>query len=388
MPSIPTVDTALIVPAAAGPYIRTRTIGRLESLIRQGGQIEIMRCFLLLLALCTTLAVQAETLQYDLDIPSNDSITYELELDIRHPGQLELEASWDCRRVVTFKLQPPHPGQPVMRRSSPSPIRFTTSIVDPGDEPWKLSIYVMPGGDAGVGKLTVRLPDAPIPPKMQTSPESVTPAEVDLWKQPLKQIPNSAPTAAVQLVDSVERLRRLVVGPSATPDICRWQLDGLRFLAHARNGVLNRTIQFDFGSRELFRTIAQDIASVEQLRRTDDPLLRGPPPADPDLARTWHRIHRDRLQPLEAKLDQTFELASGTYANSLAEKAWVARLVSCVVASQRNFADRARVGTAAAVNREMTLDQWDRLLAVSDALMDLSRATAPPEGQTIRLGQP
>lgn len=349
-----------------------------------------MRCFLLLLAFCTVSATQAETLHYDLEIPSNDSVTYELELNIRHPGQFELEASWDCRRVVTFRLSPPQAGHPVLRRSSPSPMRFMTSIVDPGDEPWKLSIYVMPGGEAGVGKLTVRLPDAPVlrPTKEQASEAAVSPVMLDPWKKPLKQIPATAPPAAAQFVDSVERLRRLVVGPDATPDICRWQMDGLRFLANARDGVLDQTARFDFGSRELFRTIAQDIASVEQLRRTDDPLLRGPPPADPTLARTWHRIQRSRLQPLEARLDRTFELASGTYVDPLAKETWVARLVSCVVASQRNFADRARVGTAAAVNREMTLDQWDRLLAVSDALLDLSRATTPPEGQSIRLGQP
>ncbi|MDH3785687.1 MAG: hypothetical protein OEV00_10230 [Acidobacteriota bacterium] len=349
-----------------------------------------VRCGLIMMAGLLTTTLMADPLKYDLEIPSHDSISYELELDIQHPGPIHIEANWDCRRIVTFRLQSPQAGRPAMRRSSPSPFGFTTNIVEPGDAPWRLSIYVMPGSEPGVGELTIQLPGPPlIPTPAEPSAKDFAPRPAgEPWKTRVADLPETTPVAVAQLVDSVERFRRLVVGPDAAPDSCRWQLDGLRFLAQARDQALRNDAKFDFGSRELFRTIAKDIAGVDAMRRSDDPLVSGPPPADPGLSHAWNRMHRDRVQPLEAQLDRTYDLATGDYAAELTDQTWLPRLVSCVVASQRYFSDRARVGPVKAINREIALDQWDRLLAVSDALEDLSRATTPPEGQTIQLSKP
>jgi hypothetical protein len=322
---------------------------------------------ILLAATCRPAA--AETLLYSVEIPDGQSVTYEVLIDVEHPGDLVVEAEWSGGRSLALKLQ--SPVGVARRRAGVSPLRLETRVEEglSGGEPWKLSIHALPMNGGGDGRITISLPDAPGAEKpVSPTPSSpvVPPPPPEPWTRP-RRTPAGSPVATGRVFETTESFRRLVI-EEPVPDTCRWQTDLLRFLADRRDGLGSDPASAPATTVQHLESIAQAIDRVEELRTSADPMLVGPPPDDAELRAVWAQMRRNRLLELEDELDVLLGSIRRGHAPELADEEWPGRLVSCLTACQRHFAERQRVGEARAINLDLARRQWERVLAAGDAL--------------------
>ena len=322
-----------------------------------------------------------ETLEYHIDVPAGRSVTFNLDLEVRHAGLLAVEAEWTGRRSLALKLDPPVSPWP-LRRTGPSPQLLETTIAE-GDEAalgtWRLQIHALAARAPASGTLTVRLPEPPGASTEETGAATEPPAPPpDPWLLP-RRVERGLPGSWERFVQAVERFRSDLAEAAAPerPDACRWQEDLMRFLAERRDRLVDYGQAPADSTRELLSRISGAIERVEQLRASDDPLLNGPPPADPGLAATWRALRRQRIGEIESELDSVLELVHRAHSPELEREPWAGRLVSCLTACERFFEQRARVGDERATNRDLARDQWSRLLLAADALEALARLRAP-----------
>lgn len=313
---------------------------------------------------------RAETLRYALTVPDRQSVTYELELPVSHPGLLNIHAVWSGRRMLSFRLDPPG-SSTTYRRSGVSP-QYLEAEVSPetlGQGPWKLSIYALPYRGAAEGTLTVKLPDPRelrVEPKPTATPVAPT-VELERWMRAREEPPGGS-AEEILMFRATEHFRAMLTAPGAAMDACRWQSPFLRFLVDQRDGTAAPP---DSSTRRLLERFADAIAGVEELRSSSDPMIAGPPPEDPAMRATWVRVRSDRIHDLESDLDDLLNAVEDGFAPELESSEWPGRLASCLTACERHFEERVRVGEERAVNRELARAQWERLIAAEQALRRL-----------------
>ena len=50
---------------------------------------------------------RAETLRYSLEVPGGDSASFEVPFEVAFPGTLEVRATWDGPRILSFRVEGP-----------------------------------------------------------------------------------------------------------------------------------------------------------------------------------------------------------------------------------------------------------------------------------------
>lgn len=316
---------------------------------------------------------EAEALRYALEIPDGESVTYLLDLDVRHPGVLSVEAEWAGPRNVSLKLTPPDRAYGALLRSGPSPLELDTTIKDEGFKVgvWTLRIFTLSGKGRGHGSLVIELP-GPRPAIEETSeaePEPIDRPEPEPWMRPFHP---SSPvrTDLVPFLEATERFRRELFGSDyeAPNDVCQWQAPLMRYLAELRASILTGS-QFPSETTGRFLNhLAAAIDSVDQMRLTDDPLVNGPAPDDPSLRNAWVRLRTGKIDPVEDQLDQLLSSLQRGHVPDLESEEWPLRLVSCLTACERYFEQRPRLGEKRAGNRDIALTQWPRVLSAGEAI--------------------
>jgi len=333
-----------------------------------------------LLAACVP-AVAAETLLYTLEIPDSRSVTYELPLAVEHPGRLIVRAEWDGPRQLALRIDRPDSPVAVARRSGPSPLVLELDILPDEDGPldWKLAIHAVAAKGASEGLLTIELPSpaAAAPPEATPAAEPPAP-DAPPWMES-RRAPAGSPAAWVRLFTAGERYRALL-DPSEAPapgDACRWQDDLMRYVAGSLDALAGGSLEPAAPTRRMLERIAAAVDRVEELRTSDDPLIVGPPPDDRQRRELWLRLRRERVQPIEAELDELAELLQRGHAPELQDLDWPVRLVTCLTACERHFEARGRVGEEHATSRDLARDQWDRLRAAAEVLRAIAGLGGP-----------
>jgi hypothetical protein len=333
---------------------------------------------LVLLAACGH-ATAAGPLLYTLEIPDARAVTFEVPLEVRHPGLLTVRAEWDGTRQIALRVDRPDLPVAVARASGPSPLELTIEVSpdSAGMVDWRLAIHSVAARGGGEGLLTIELPPPPgsEPPegKPAPTPPAVPPTEPEPWMEP-RRAPPGAPADQVRVYDAGERYRALLLEPSEEPqpDSCRWQNDLMRYLSGQLDALAQGGPPPEGSTGRLLTRIADAVDTVEALRTSNDPLVAGPPPEERERRELWLRLRREEFQVVEGELDALAEQVMRGHAPELEDQAWALRMVICLTACERHFEARGRVGEEQATNRDLTRNQWERLLAAAEALRALA----------------
>ena len=315
----------------------------------------------------------AVTHEYAIEIPHRVPIKYRLELPVQHAGELTIEAIWSGVRMISLRLDPP--GERPLRRSGPSPQRLRAEVDEAslGSGPWILTVHSMPTSGIGQGTLSVTLPDPPQASVVGRPDEPASHKAETPWRN-ARAYPGDLPAQGRRLFDTIERFRSIVIYETggSPPDACRWHDDLLRYLTEQRDLLINGGIQPPESTLKLLQQVSVAIELVDEFRTSKDSLIGGPAPADQELRAAWIRLRRGRLQALEDELDELLGSVHRGHAPELAKLEWPARMVSCLIACQRHFEERVRVGERNAINWELARTQWEVLLAAGEALRNLT----------------
>jgi hypothetical protein len=322
---------------------------------------------------------EGATRRYLLDVHEADDVAFEVRFDAPHPGTLVVSAEWEGTRIVSFRLDGPGAPSALERRSGPSPqrmeVELTPKLLVAGNG-FTLSIRTPPGRGVARGTVTIETPDAPEvveERRRDAEPPPPPPPAPDPWTLPVKAPPDS--TAAVQAVfAAVERFRVLAVGPDGqpSPDACGWRADLLRRVAGWRDDVAaGRSVVPSAPDLRFLQRLAAAVRDVDELRNLSDPILAAPAPTDPLRKRALEQARRDRIRPLERRLDELSEALRGGLAPGLKEESWPPRLVACLTGCERYYEERARLGDEEAPNADLAKAQWPSILAAAAAFESL-----------------
>lgn len=318
----------------------------------------------------------AETLRYGLQIPDGNSVTYMLDLDVRHPGELTVKAEWSGPRSLSLKLTPPDRAYGALLRSGPSPQEMETTVKAKGFTPgvWTLRIFALSGKGLGEGSLVIELPgpQVEVPEATKREAEKVDRPEPEPWMRPFHP---SSPvrTDLVPFLEATERFRADLFGNdyAAPHDVCQWQVPLMQYLAKARAEMLNHSVRPSKTTGKFLERLAAAIRSVDELRTTDDPLVNGPAPGDTAMRNAWLKLRTRKIDPVEDELDSLLSSLQRGHVPDLEGEEWPLRLVSCLTACERYFEQRPRVGERRAGNRDLALTQWSRVLSAGEAISSL-----------------
>ncbi len=312
----------------------------------------------------------AATHDYSLSFPAGELVSNKIEFEVSHPGRLRIEAQWAGARVVSFRLHGPGDGGSTLRLSGPSPQQLELDVdaaAAADRRRWTLSIRSLPTRAGSRGTLKLFLPEPEGDPVVRVEPELGPPAPPEeYWR-----VPGATPTRTVpaqaRFHTKVESFRAVVVGEDyLIRDKYLWQDGLLRFLVDRRDAPeFGETLPLSESTRAYLERIVDAVAKIDSLRTTDDPILTGRLPKDPDQRRRWRRLRRQRLAPLESELDVLLEDLKTGHAPQLAKHEWSRRLVSCLIACQRYF---SRVGDDAEGYRAVGETQWTPVVAGSRAI--------------------
>lgn len=324
----------------------------------------------------------AGLLEYTLDLPATDSISYVVEFEVHEPGRVVVDAAWSGARILTLKLDPP--GAAAERRTGASPQQLTVEVGAAalrGDEKWVLSIYSLPARQAGTGTLTIRVPEprAEVAPELEHGPPRAAPAPRQPWEVP-RLAPPGASAAVADLFGATERLRYAILETvSGAPDACHWQSDLLRYLTLVRDRFSDSGAAPAVDTLRILSRMGSAIGQVEGLRVSEDPLLVSPESDDRVQRRVWEVIFRHRTAPLRSTLDLLLHDLEDRRAPELEAQEWPLRFMSCLIACERFFEEQRSEGGATATNRKLADDQWERILVAGEALDTLARTGGPGE---------
>jgi len=332
-------------------------------------------------------ALAADPLRYEVEIPDGEAVTYSVPLDVRVAGPIVVRAEGAGRRAIALRLEPPAGPVGAVRRSGLPPLTLETSAEPEANEigTWRLVLRAQPGTGSSTLHVRIELPDSVahrVPPA--PTPDVSTPprAPATEWAAERRQ---TAPAEHQAFLAAAEQFAVASPRPGheVPADACRWQA-GLEDYLAASAAALRLGVYPPRPTRELLASIAAAVDSVASLRTTDDPLLAGPAPRDPQLARAWRRARAERLAPLEEELDELRSAVQRGHAPELRDASWPGLLVTCLTACERFFDERALTGERRATNRDLATAQWPRIVAATQAL----RALAVVEPATTARAHP
>jgi hypothetical protein len=332
----------------------------------------LRRSTMALLAACLTGAApfaEARTVEYALDLPAEQMLSYRLEFEVAHPGSVTFDADWSPHRVLVFRVE--RPGETPFRRSGPPPQRFDLEV-DPEDldpeGPWTLVVSGLPSRQAAEGRLVIELPDSTRSPNREEPRATPEPAvrEAGPWTQRVAT-PGGLTHAHRRLYRATERFREIVVD-ATDPDDYRWQDGMLRFLADRRDRPAAQTPLVERPTQLMLERIIEAVGQLDQLRLSKSEPLVGPAPTDPLARRAWLAVRDPRFEPVEEELGALLHELHRGHAPELENELWFSSFLSCLIVCERHFEESARLGGERATNRELVQRQWDRVLAAVDAL--------------------
>jgi hypothetical protein len=306
-------------------------------------------------------------LEYTFRLDEDRRVRYSLEIAVDQPGTLVVDAEWSGTRVLSFRLDPPATaGCPARRRSGPSPQRLQATVPDrPGafEEPWTLSILGLADRDGGRGRLRIALPRVAVPIEEPESP----PPEDEAASLPILADARALPPSWSRFATETAELRRLEAAAQQV-DLCGWHDDLLDYFENRLERLVREGELPSEPTRVALASLVDAVDTVEDLRTSQDPLLVGPPPADSAERKRWIRTRHRAVRAIESRLDETLELFRRGHAPALDREEWPVRLISCLMACERHFEERALVGARRAPNREVADTQWSPILAVQRLL--------------------
>ena len=327
---------------------------------------------------------QAKTLEYVLEIQNRVPASYSLEIPVQYPGTLSVEADWDCSRILTFKLTRSGSRPVRIRRSGPSP-QLVELDIGPHDLEaghfYRLDISSLPAGGEGQGHLRIHLPDSPAVVRQKEL--NALPPEPDLpepeWWAVSSTPPDQSSAALLELFKEVENYRSMVMtGPLDTaPDPCRWQTELLEHLAGLRDRFADGSGTPDEATIRFYRKLAKAVAAVAELRGSDDPILAGPPPENRQDRNTWLRMRRDRIKTMEHEMDILLSMPKDGYVPELEGQEWPSRLVSCLMACERNFEEVGRTGMEHGTNQDLANETWPFIVAAARTFTAVDHLAVP-----------
>jgi hypothetical protein len=343
----------------------------------------------------TLLAVpgaSAETLEYLLEVPEGQPLTFILEFRVQFAGDLAIDAEWEGTRKLSFRLE--GPGDPAVkaRRFGLSPQRLELVVDEPlagYEKVWNLVIRALPARGRAAGKVRIHLPERePVAPPPDESREPPPVPEIDeSWARPARP-PSEATTEIVALFEAVEGLRAWAIDDRGSRrDACGWQMDFVRYVVAYRDEAAAGGLALDDATTRFLDRATRVIAAIEELRTSDDPILAGPVPEDEQQRRAWLRLRQERIRALEDELDALGESIRRKYAPELSAEPWPQRFIGCLMACQRYFEQRTRLGEDRATNQDLARSQWDGFLAAGRALEALitSSEGSPRDGSRASL---
>lgn len=336
--------------------------------------VRMLAIFVCLIAFAN-LAV-GETKMYTLKIPDGRPANYELAFAVEQPGILMIGAEWSCDRLLALRLEYPGGSLSPYKRSGPSPLTIEVVVEPEQTGEWTLSIHANPARGEGEGLITVVLPDpAGSEPEQAAAaaPAAPPPPAPDPWMV-ARRAPSGSSAGLVRVFESIEIFRASLDdrGENAAADSCRWQEGLMRYLADRRDELAGTGAAPSGNTRKVLGRMADAVRHVEEYRSSNEPILAGPPPEEPQRRRVWTELRMERFQPLERELDEVWQTLRRGHVPGLEEELWPVRLVSCVMACERHFEERVRLGEKQATNREIAEAQWERLLAAAGALRALA----------------
>jgi hypothetical protein len=152
-------------------------------------------------------------------------------------------------------------------------------------------------------------------------------------------------------------------------DDCQWQIDFLVEVTAIRDRLASGGAPPDVPAVRYYGRMADAIDEVEKLRSSRDPILSGPVPADTDARRAWLAARYELIHPVERSLDALGELLRGGHAPSLENSTWLPRLTACLMACERYFDERVRLGSdGTAPGGEVAHAEWPRIQAAAAVL--------------------
>lgn len=325
---------------------------------------------------CNAATTLAATKRYTFEIPDRLPAAYELSFDVNHPGKVAVETRWTGGRILSFKLE--GPGSPPVRlqRSGPSPQRIEVPSASLGAA-WRLFVRANPGKGSAQVDLTIELPEpvsalAPAKPVAAEDPKD----DLEPWARPAVPFPGAKPSL-VSVYHGVELFRAAVVGNDGefAADPCSWHSEFLARMASIRDALASGGLPFSATDRASFARLAAAVRRVDELRTSQEPLIRGPVPADARARIVWRARRGDRIRPLEEDLDALLsDLRGDKCFERLADDVWPSRFAACLIACERYFEEQVRIGDEAA-NAELARTEWDRYL---DAARILEALAAGP----------
>ena len=333
----------------------------------------------LLVPVVVVAEVRAETHEYVLDVPEGQPVTFILEFKPRFAGVLGIEADWEGSRQLSFRVDGPGEQTVKGRRVGLSPQHFEIALEESlvgRDQVWSLTIRALPARGDARGKVRIVLPEAaPLEPAREEFPVP-PPPPAEAWML-RSDPPQGASSSVVALFATVEELRSWTIPEDGLRrDACGWQADLLRYLAGNRDEAAGDGLILEESTWRFLVRASGAIHAIEDLRTTSDPILSGPVPTDAKQRRAWLRLRRERIHPLESELDYLGEALRRGYAPELDSEIWLQRFVGCLIACERYFEQRTRLGAEKASNQELARDQWEGFLAAARAFAALVTAAS------------
>ncbi len=84
-------------------------------------------------------------------------------------------------------------------------------------------------------------------------------------------------------------------------------------------------------------------------------------------------MRRSRVKPIEHELDILLDMPKDGYVPELEGQEWPYRLVSCLMACERNFEERGRSGAEQGTNQELADETWPIIVVAAEVLEALDR---------------
>jgi hypothetical protein len=320
---------------------------------------------------CGVTAARAASVEYAISVPDGREATFAVPIAVPYAGEVTIDATWSGQRLLFFGVEGPARVS-LARRSGPSPQRVTIDVdaADLARGPgYKLTIKALPARGQAEGVVRVTVPDSPEVVAQREAalhPPPPPPPPPPAWAVKAIAPPGATPDTA-RVFAAVETFRAVVVDTKNGPvDACSWQIDFLKYATTARDRLADRGVAPDVPTLRYFARLAAAIRNVDMLRTSTSAVIAGPVPADRTERHDWLLARNEIVRPIERSLDELTELLRRGHAPALEDEVWLPRFTACLTACERFYEERVRFGgEELAPNKELSVAQWERILAAN-----------------------